>query len=118
MPQLSMSLLPTMWQLMQGGFSKQKTNLISMNSKTLCLRRHEMNQYEAHFRVTELGATFASRRHGRHGVVAVDGRSSRDPGLGCQIFLDTINQNGEKIPNHHKIYQTTTKYTACTYVCT
>jgi hypothetical protein len=24
---------------------------------------------------------------------------------GCQIFLDTINQNGEKIPNYHKIYQ-------------
>jgi hypothetical protein len=37
---------------------------------------------------------------------------------GCQIFLDTIYQNGEKyiyqifttLPNYHKIYQLTFKY--------
>jgi hypothetical protein len=30
---------------------------------------------------------------------------------GCQIFLTTIYQNGEKLPNNQKIYQMAKKYT-------
>jgi hypothetical protein len=36
-----------------------------------------------------------------------NGRS--DVKQGCQIFLGTIYQNGEKKPNYHKIYKTTIK---------
>jgi hypothetical protein len=32
---------------------------------------------------------------------------------GCQIFLGTIYQHGENIPNCHKIYQIATEYTRC-----
>jgi hypothetical protein len=33
------------------------------------------------------------------------------PEQGCQIFRGTIYQNGENIPNDHKIYQSALKYT-------
>jgi hypothetical protein len=36
---------------------------------------------------------------------------TQDELKGCQIFLGTTYQNGEKYTNYHKIYQITTKYT-------
>jgi hypothetical protein len=32
---------------------------------------------------------------------------------GCQIFLGATYQNGKNIPNNHKIYHITIKYTKC-----
>jgi hypothetical protein len=46
-------------------------------------------------------------------VTSKNGLRARLHAQGCQIFLGTIYQNGENIPNVHIIYQVSTIYTKC-----
>jgi hypothetical protein len=39
------------------------------------------------------------------GDKAVSGRNRETPHQGCQIFIDTIYQNGDNVTNCHTVYQ-------------